>query len=148
MSRTPYVGAATLWIGGVLTAIVSALAGVATLLIAKDVLGTPVLRWVGINNQTLVQTDIVTVVVVAVVASILATGLMHLLLVAAPKPLVYFGAISYLILVLSYIPIFLFEQPWSLKFAALALHTVVGLVIIGLVTTVTDRAADPDRTSR
>jgi hypothetical protein len=87
----PHVAAGRLWAGGVATAIVAALIVVVGISLTRGVFGVamPVPTFNGgISDAAYVG--------LAAGAAILATALLHLLMVAAPRPMAFFGWIVFL----------------------------------------------------
>jgi Family of unknown function (DUF6069) len=88
---TPRVVAGRLWAGGAATAIVAALIVVVGISLCRGVFGVPVPvpTYSGGVSE-------VAYVLLAAGAAVLATALLHLLLVTAPRPLAFFGWIVFL----------------------------------------------------
>jgi hypothetical protein len=86
------VNAGRLWAGGVATALVAALAVLAGVLITQGVLGIPVLAPKAASDfgdsSTAVYAGL------AVGCALLATALLHLLLVGTPRPFTFFAWIT------------------------------------------------------
>jgi hypothetical protein len=78
------VDAARLWTGGLATALVAALVAVVGVLIVRGLFDVPVLA--PTREGVLGGTSTARLAIVAAVAALLATGLMHLLLVSTPDP--------------------------------------------------------------
>src|SRR5262245_40448824 len=81
--RTYSVDAARLWAGGAAAAVVAAGVAVVGLLIARGVCNTPVL--IPDRDGALVNANSARYAIAAAVAALLATALMHLLLLYAPS---------------------------------------------------------------
>ncbi len=121
------VDARQLWAGGVATAVVAALVAL---------VGVVVCRW--LFNIALLSpsragaygdahtTD---VVLLAAAAALLATGLLHLLLVATPRPLSFFSWIVGLVTLLMVLFPFSTSAPRSQKIATAAVDLVIGFAI-------------------
>ena len=125
-----------------MTAVVAALGGIVTWLIID--LGFGILPvGVAIGTSMLQPIALWQVAAASVIAALAATLLMHLLLLFVPKPLVFFGLISYLVLFLSYVVIIVFETDVPTIIAMCVLNTVVALIIIGILTTASDRVTEP-----
>jgi hypothetical protein len=86
--RRRIIDAARLWSGGVLAGVVAAGVALVGLLIARGVLDIPVLIE---RKGHLVNASMVWYAVVAFLAGLIATGLLHLLLAGAPQPYRFFG---------------------------------------------------------
>jgi hypothetical protein len=86
------VDARRLWAGGAATAVVAALAVVAGVLVARGVLGIPVLAPRAAsdlgNSSTAVYAGL------AAGCALLATALLHVLLLGAPRPFLFFAWIT------------------------------------------------------
>ncbi|HEY3563313.1 MAG TPA: DUF6069 family protein [Kribbella sp.] len=83
------IDAGRLWAGGLATAIVAALVGLAGILIARGVFEVPILAPKGRGVWGDADTTVYTLCCAA--AAGLATAILHLLLVSAPRPLSFFG---------------------------------------------------------
>ncbi|WP_211245576.1 DUF6069 family protein [Actinomadura oligospora] len=81
-----------LWAGGLATAVVAALVVVVGVLLVRGVLDIPVLAPSG--RGTYGDSSTTSYAVVAAAAALLATALLHLLLVAVPRPVAFFGWIG------------------------------------------------------
>ena len=79
-----HVNAGRLWAGGVATAVVAALAVLAGVLITRGVLGIPVLAPKTANNFGNSATAVYALL--AAGAALLATALLHMLLLGTPRP--------------------------------------------------------------
>lgn len=135
-----------LWAGGVATAIVAALIVVAGVFIARRILGIPVLapRAAGDLGSS------VTAVYAGVAAAcaLLATGLLHVLLLSTPRPLVFFAWITGLAdLIAVAAP---FSEPAALtsKIFTAVINLVAGVAVISLLTSVGATAAQPEAATR
>jgi hypothetical protein len=119
-----------LWAGGVATAVVAALVVVAGVYIARGILGIPVLAPKAAGSLGSSTTGVYAAVAAA--AALLATGLLHVLLLGAPRPLSFFiwiTALADLIAVAA--P---FSQPASLssKVFTAVINLVTGVAVISL----------------
>ena len=87
--RHPVVNAGRLWAGGVATAVVAALIAVVGILIARGIFNVPVLapEQAGVWGDA----DTLTYALAAFGAGVLATGLIHVLLISTPSPFTFFG---------------------------------------------------------
>jgi hypothetical protein len=82
--RRPRVDAGRLWTGGLASAVVAALVAVVGVVIARGLFDVPVLAPTG--EGTLGDVSTARLAFLAALAALLATGLMHLLLVSTPRP--------------------------------------------------------------
>ena len=87
-----HVNARRLWAGGIATAVVAALAVVAGVLIARGVLGIPVLAPKTASNFGNSSTAVYAAL--AAGCALLATALLHVLLLGTPRPLTFFAWIT------------------------------------------------------
>src|ERR1700733_16337428 len=87
-----HVNAGRLWAGGVATAVVAALAVLAGVLIPRSVLGLPVLAPKAVNNFGNSATAVYALL--AAGAALLATALLHMLLLGTPRPFAFFAWIT------------------------------------------------------
>jgi len=135
----PRVAAGRLWAGGLATAIVAALIVVVGISLTRGVFGVamPVPTYTGgISDAAYVG--------LAAGAAILATALLHLLMVAAPRPLAFFGWIVFLATVAAALAPFSNSILGSAghvaflssKVATAAINLAVGLAIGTLLTSV------------
>jgi hypothetical protein len=126
----PKLNAGRLWAGGFATAIVAALVVIAGVYIARGVLGIPVLAPQAAGNLGSSATGVYAAVAAA--GALLATGLLHVLLLGAPRPLTFFiwiTALADVILVAA--P---FSQPATLasKVFTAVINLVAGVAVISL----------------
>ena len=87
-----HVNAGRLWAGGVATAVVAALAVLAGVLITRGVLGISVLAPKTANNFGNSATAVYALL--AAGAALLATALLHMLLLGTPRPFAFFAWIT------------------------------------------------------
>ena len=121
------VDAGRLWSGGVATALVAALVALVGVLLCRGVLDVPVLA--PTDEGTLGNASTVRLVVLAAFAALLATGLLHLLLLSTPRPLQFFGWIVGLVTVAATLTPFLTDADLSVKVATSAIYLVTGIAI-------------------
>ena len=119
-----------LWAGGVATAVVAALVVIAGVYIARSILGIPVLAPKAAGSFGSSATAVYAAVAAA--GALLATGLLHVLLLETPRPLSFFiwiTALADLILVVA--P---FSQPATLpsKVFTAVINLVAGVAVISL----------------
>ena len=117
----PKLDAGRLWTGGLATAAVAALVAVAGVLIARGVFDVPV----------------------AALAALLATGLLHLLLLSTPRPGRFFGWIVGLATVIAAILPFMTDAELSTQVATAAINLAIGLAIGSLLSGVARSAMRP-----
>src|SRR6202047_1929882 len=86
------VNAGRLWAGGAATAVVAALAVVVGVLITRGVLGIPVLAPKTANNVG--NSSTADYALLAAGGALLATALLHMLLLGTPRPFAFFAWIT------------------------------------------------------
>jgi hypothetical protein len=121
------VDAGRLWTGGVATALVAALITLVGVLIARGLFDVPVLA--PTDEGTLGNASTLRLAVFAAVAALLATGLLHLLLLSTPQPRRFFTWIIALATVAAALVPFLTSADLAEKVATSAITLVVGLAI-------------------
>ena len=132
-SRT-LVDSGRLWAGGIASAVVAALAGVVGFLVVRGLFGIPVLApaadgaWGDISTTTYALS--------AAFATLLATGLVYLLILFTPTPYLFFGWIMGLAIVAGIVAPFISGAELSAKVATAMINLVVGVAIWCLVANV------------
>ncbi len=141
-----YVNAGRLWAGGAATAVVAALAVVAGVLIARGILGIPVLAPKAAGNFG----DSSTAVYAALAAgcALLATALLHVLLLGTPRPFAFFAWITGLADVIVATAPFTQPAPLASKIFTAIINIVVGVAVISLLSGVGRSASRPVDMSR
>ena len=133
------VAAGTLWAGGVATAVVAALAYAVGIVVVRVVFDVPVLAPEtdgALGDSTTWQLSLT-----AFGVALLATALMHLLLVVTPRPYSFFGSIMGLATVLVTVLPFAQQAPLSSQVSTAIINLVVGATITSLIRGVAARAA-------
>jgi hypothetical protein len=130
-SGTSPVDATRLWSGGLATALVAALTALVGVLVVRTVLAIAV--YAPAEAGALGDDSTVLLCVVAAAAALAATGLVHLLLLATPNPLSYFGWIVGLLTAAAVVVPLLEVVPLPIALAQSVIHLVVGLAIGSLV---------------
>ena len=126
----PGVDAGRLWAGGLATAIVAALIAVLGILVARGIFDVPVLApkqsgsWGNANTFTYA--------VVAFGAAVVATGLMHVLLLTTPSPFQFFGWIVLLLTAVAAAAPFATSASTAAKVATAVINAISGLAIFAL----------------
>lgn len=123
----PSVDAGRLWAGGIATAIVACLIGLVGVLIARWLLGIPLLAPTRDGAYGDAHTTGLLLGIAA--ASLVATLLMHLLLLSTPRPLAFFGWIIGLGTVLAVVIPFSTSAPLDQKTATAVVVVVLGIAI-------------------
>lgn len=139
------VDARTLWAGGLASAAVAALAYAVGVVIVRGVFDIPMLA--PRSDGALGDASTWQFALAAFVAGLLATALMHLLLVATPRPYAFFGWIMGLVITLVAVLPYTQEASLSAKLATTIVNLVVGLVIASLVAGTARRSLRPPRTA-
>jgi hypothetical protein len=125
--RRPLVDARRLWTGGVATAVVAIGITIVGFLIIRGLLHLPVL---GIWPQGPVSHPSMTGYAgVAALSALLATGVMHLLLVSTPRPRFFFAWISVLCTAMWVILPLTVPDQLGVRLATAALNLVIGVTI-------------------
>jgi hypothetical protein len=124
-SRT--VDAGRLWTGGVATAVVAALVALVGVLLCRGLLEVPVLA--PTDQGTLGGAGTWRLVGLAALAALVATGLLHLLLLSTPRPLRFFGWIVTLATVAAVLAPFLTDADLDEQVATAAVYLAVGIAI-------------------
>ena len=130
-SSSRSIDARQLWSGGVATALVAALIALAGILVCRWLFDIPILAprrdgaWG--NASTAGYT------LSAAAAALVATALMHLLLLASPRPRLFFGWIIGLATLIAVVYPFSTTAPMSQKVATAVINLVLGIAIGSLV---------------
>ncbi|HKE97629.1 MAG TPA: DUF6069 family protein [Actinomycetes bacterium] len=132
------VDAGRLWAGGVVTAIVAALVAVVGVLVARGLLDVPVLAPSG--EGTLGDASTAEMAGLAFIAALLATALLHLLMVAVVQPLRFFGWIVALLTALAVLVPFLTDAGTDEQVATAAIALAIGVTIGSLLSGVARRS--------
>ncbi|MBB6173622.1 hypothetical protein HNR23_003682 [Nocardiopsis mwathae] len=123
-----------LWSGGLATAVVAALVILVGTLVARGILHVPVLA----PEEAGYFGDATTAVYagMAAAAALIATALLHLLLLSAPRPMTFFGWIVGLATVVAAVSPFAEVAPLGSQIATGAINAVTGIAIVSLLTSV------------
>ncbi|MEU4293569.1 DUF6069 family protein [Kribbella sp. NPDC026596] len=136
------VNAARLWAGGGATAVVAALIALVGILIARGVFDVPVLAPKG--EGTWGDADTPKYALFCGLAALVATGLLHLLLISTPRPLQFFSWIIMLATAAAALLPFVANGSTSSKVATGVINLVVGIAI-GTLLSSSARSAMRDR---
>jgi hypothetical protein len=143
---TRWVDPGPLWAGGVATAVVAALIALAGVLISRWLFTVPILAprqdgaWGNVSTGMYVLS--------AAGAALVATAIMHLLLVTTPRPQVFFGWIIALATLVAVVFPFSTTAPTAQKVATAAVNLVLGIAIGTLTAQVAARAVRRRRPNR
>jgi uncharacterized protein DUF6069 len=140
------VDARRLWTGGLATAAVAALTAVVGILIARSVFSVSVLAPEGHG----VWGDATTFdyALGAAVTALLATGLIHLLVLYAPGPALFFGWIMVLAIVAGVVAPFANHPAGSAEWATAAINLAIGVAVWALVAAAASSAVHADAAAR
>jgi hypothetical protein len=123
----------------VATALVAGGTGVVGVLLIRGVLDIPIFSAKG----RLVDQAIAVVPIWAGLAALVATALLHLLLVTTPRPMAFFGAIGAIVTAIVVLQVFLVGGRWEDKMATAMLYVVISVAVISLLSKVARTAVQP-----
>ena len=125
--RHPQINPGPLWTGGVATALVAALIALVGVVVARGIFLIPVLG--PSKYGTFGDVSTVWLCATAALGALVATGLMHLLLLTTPRPNAFFGWIVALITVVFALEPFTIEAPLDTQIATGLINLIIGLAI-------------------
>jgi hypothetical protein len=125
------VDAGTLWAGGAAAGIVAALIVVVGILISRGILDIPILAPQG--DGVWGDADTLTYAACAFACGLVATGVMHLLMLATPRPGMFFGWIMTLLTAIAIFAPFAVKASTESRVATAFINFAVGLAIGTLV---------------
>jgi hypothetical protein len=134
----PQVDAGKLWPGGIAAAVVAALVALVGVLVCRWLFGIPLLAPKSDGAYGDVHTT--DLVLVAAAAALVATGVVHLLLLSTPRPLTFFAWIIGLATVLTVLVPFSTAAPLTAKVATAVVDLVLGVAIGSLISGVAARS--------
>ena len=129
-----------LWAGGMATALVAGGIGVVGVLLVRGVLNIPILSAKG----QLVDQAMAVVPMWAGLAALVATALLHLLLVTTPRPTAFFGAIGAIVTAIVVLQVFLVGGSGEDQVATAMLYAVISVAVISLLSKVARTAVQPE----
>jgi Family of unknown function (DUF6069) len=121
------VNAGRLWTGGLATALVAVLVALVGVLIARGLLDVPVLA--PTEEGTLGDANTLRLAALAALAALLATGLLHLLLLSTPQPRRFFSWIMALVTVAATLAPFLTDADLDVQVATAVIYLAIGVAI-------------------
>jgi Family of unknown function (DUF6069) len=133
----------SLWTGGVATAVVAALVAVVGVLIVRGVFGLAIIA-PGNADGTFDYVGAVWLALFAAIGGLLATGLAHLLLLLAPRPMAYFGWIVGLVTLAFVVWPYTTRVDLVTRFANSVLYLVIGIAVGTLVSLAAGQAVRQD----
>jgi hypothetical protein len=123
--------AGRLWMGGIATAVVAALVAVVGVLISRGLFDVPLLA--PTREGAFGDTSTAGLAGLAAVAALLATGLMHLLLVTTPRPRRFFTWIMALATLIAVILPLMTDAEASSRIATALINLSIGVAVGSLV---------------
>ncbi|MDA2812394.1 DUF6069 family protein [Nocardiopsis sp. RSe5-2] len=128
------INVSRLWSGGLATAVVAGLVILVGALIVRGVFGIPVLA----PEEAGYLGDATTGVyaATAAIAALIATALLHLLMLSAPRPMTFFGWIVGLATVVAAVTPFTQGAPLASQIATGLINAVCGIAIVSLLSSV------------
>jgi hypothetical protein len=139
------VNAGRLWAGGAAAALVAALIALVGVLLCRGVLDIPVLAPEGKGAWG--DADTSTYAFGAALAALVATGLMHLLLLFTPRPHTFFGWVVSLATLVAMLAPFAVTADQDSQLATAAINLVLGAAIGTLVSGSARAAVRPNPTA-
>jgi hypothetical protein len=135
-----------LWTGGVMAAVVAALMAAVGLLLARGIADVPVLVQ---RDGELVNASLWWYAGAAALGALIATGLLAVLLLWAPRPYLFFGWIIGLAIAIATLLPYSFHAEFGAKVATSAINLAIGVCISSILVGVGHSAARlPDRSRR
>ncbi|MDH6679013.1 uncharacterized membrane protein YjjP (DUF1212 family) [Rhodococcus sp. LBL1] len=135
-AAAPAVDAKRLWSGGVATALVAALAAVVGLLVVRGLLDIEVIT----PDTTFGESQVTTIAGYAIIAALLATALLHLLMISTPRATSFFGWIGILATVAVTLWPYTVYATTDSKIGSSLIYLVVGIAIVTLLSGVAGTA--------
>ena len=132
------VGAAQLWSGGIATAVVAGLVALLGVLAFRWLFHVPILAPASAGAYGDADTTVLVLATAGV--ALIATALLHLLLLTTPRPLTFFGWIIALATLVAVLFPFGTSAPLSQKFATATVNLFIGIAIGSLLTAVGARS--------
>ena len=134
----PRIYASVLWPGGIATAIVAALVALVGVLAARWLFNVPLLS--PERNGAYGDVHTTGLVLGAAFAALIATAVMHLLLLSVPRPRLFFGWIVGLATAVAVLLAFQTTAPLSARVATAVVYIVIGFAIGSLISATAQRA--------
>ncbi len=135
----PVVDSKRLWAGGAATALVAALIGAVGLLVVRDLLDIPVIT----SAIEYGSSQLATLIGYGVIAALLATGLLHLLLISTPRAVSFFAWICVLATIVATLWPFTMDATLASQIGSGALYFAMGAAIVSLLSGVAGSATRP-----
>ncbi len=139
-----WLNVARLWSGGLATAVVAGLVILVGALVARGILSIPVLAPEEAGYFGDARTGVYAAM--AALAALAATGVLHLLVISAPRPQTFFGWIVGLATTIAVVSPFAQAAPVSSQIATALINLVAGVAIATLLSSVASGAVTYPRT--
>lgn len=144
------INAGRLWGGGVAAAVVGAVVALVALWASTGVFDVTVLVpdapfSSDSNPFNYHELGAVTTLLVGFAAGIIATAVLHGLLLVAPRPLLFFQWLAFVVIVASGIYPFTLPLEQSNEIALAVIHVVTGVAIVSLLSGIVPRVTQPAR---
>jgi hypothetical protein len=130
-ARQPVLNAGKLWAGGLATALVAALIAVGGIVVGRGLFGVDVLAPKGAGVWGGARTG--WYAFGAAGASLTATAIVHLLILFAPKPMLFFGWVMSMAIAVSMAAPFFSEQDLGSRVYTAGLNLILGVAMGSLV---------------
>lgn len=130
-----------LWAGGAATALVAALTAFVGVLLAAGVFDVELLTPTWLLGDSADLGAATRFALTAAVSAVLATALLHLLLLATPQPVRFFSWIVGLVTAAAAVAVLALDSPLGARVATATIVVVVGAVIVSLLDSVALRTA-------
>lgn len=137
----PPINVGRLWAGGLATMAVAALAAFVGLLVIRGIFNLDVLTPLG--GTVIADDDALAYLLGAAGVALLATGMMHLLLLFAPRPIQFFSWIIGLFITAAVLTPFTTDASFSAQLATASINLLIGLSIASLLGGVAHSATRP-----
>ena len=134
----------SLWSGGAATAVVAALVAVVGVLVVRGVFSVPVIAPSN-ANAVIDYVGAIWLAVFAMLGSLLATALAHVLLLLAPRPMAFFGWIEGLVTLAFVVWPYTVRVSGTVQFANAVLYLAIGTAIGILVNFAAGQAVGSNR---
>ena len=134
----PEINGGRLWAGGLATAVIAAGIGVVGLFIARGLLHVPV--YLPQHDNTVMNADSVWLGLAGFMAGIIATAVMHALMLAAPRPKLFFQWIVGLVTVVGVLWPFTVEMELYSQIATAVITLAMGIAIGSLLSGISSSA--------
>lgn len=132
------INVSRLWVGGIMAGVVGAGVAIVGLMLARGILDIPVLID---QDGELVNASTWWYAGAAFLGALAATALLHILLVAAPRPFTFYGWITGLAIAISVLTPYTTGAELDSKVATSLINLVIGIAVVSIVRSVGRSAA-------